>query len=285
MNNIKPLSAPFRLLWLIALATVIVVCLLQSIASRLSAIQQQQTNEQLLTQILANVPHDNDLLMDAILLDPAATTFAQHDLLGLTAPRTAYVAKQQGKITALVLPAITLAGYNGGIELLLGISVDGEITGVRIVAHNETPRLGDKIELAFSNWVFNFNKRSLGNTDAQLWRVKQDGGEFDQFTGATITPRAVVGAVKNALEFFAANKNVLLTVQSAGVPAHTTPKQLIANAGVTAWLVAMMQPLPLFLLGLLLALKRLLAPTPPVLPPPPADSAPGSKRVRVTGKA
>src|SRR5690606_33294119 len=95
-----------------------------------------------------------------------------------------------------VLEAVAPDGYGGNIALLVGVTVDGTITGVRVVLpHNETPGLGDKIETRKSGWILGFNGRSLDNTDAQGWAVKKDGGEFDAFTGATITPRAVVGAV------------------------------------------------------------------------------------------
>ncbi len=286
MNKSSVLSSPVLWLWLLAVATVVVLALLQGIETRLIAPQQQQADIALLEAILANVPHDNALPNDAFGLTPGAATFVQVDLLGLTIARTGYIARQQGNISGFVLPAATLEGYNGSIQLLVGVSVEGEITGVRILAHNETPRLGDKIELRFSDWVLNFNNRSLGNTDPLLWRVKQDGGEFDQFTGATITPRAVVGAVRKALEFFAVNKEALLNVNSSRLPPLEAGNHLITNAGITAWLVAIMQPLPWFLLGLLLALKNWLAPR--QHPPPPSlptGVEPGSKRVRVTGKS
>jgi hypothetical protein len=153
------------------------------------------------------------------------------------------------------------------------------------VAHNETPRLGDQIELALSDWVLSFNNRSLSNTDPLLWRVKRDGGEFDQFAGATITPRAVVDAVHNALEFFSANRAALLSVNGTQLqPPVVARGRMIASIGITTWLAAMMHPLPLLLLGLILALKNFLTPK-QHLPATESDtSVAGSKRVRVTGK-
>ncbi|MDG3085042.1 RnfABCDGE type electron transport complex subunit G [Vibrio hannami] len=88
-------------------------------------------------------------------------------------------------------------GYSGEIRFLIGVDTPGKIEGVRILSHTETPGLGDKVELAKSDWVLSFNDRSLSNTP--VWKVKKDGGDFDQFTGATITPRSVVKGVHNAL--------------------------------------------------------------------------------------
>ncbi|MDR9825523.1 RnfABCDGE type electron transport complex subunit G [Vibrio sp. FNV 38] len=100
-----------------------------------------------------------------------------------------------------------LPGYSGNIRFIVGVTFDGVITNVRVISHTETPGLGDKIELAKSDWVTNFNQRSLANT--AIWKVKKDGGEFEQFSGATITPRAVVKGVHNTLKaqhFFNQNK-------------------------------------------------------------------------------
>jgi electron transport complex protein RnfG len=277
-------SSPFLLLWLFAAATFALLIAAREIESHLYATAQQQTEETLLTEILANVPHDNQLLTDTFQLAPDSERFVQNELLGLSGLRTAYIARQQNQITALVLPVATLEGYNGSIELLAGISAEGEITGVRVTTHHETPRLGDQIELALSDWVLSFNNRSLDNTDPLLWRVKKDGGEFDQFAGATITPRAVVGAIHNVLEFFAANRAALLSMQGNERQTPAVPNHVIASAGITAGLAALMQPLPLLLLGLVLALKNFL--TPKQDPPAVANdtSVAGSKRVRVTGK-
>ena len=285
MNTYWLPSSRWFPLWLFAAAAMIVLSSLHEIEQRFAATQLQQADEALLAEILANVPYDNDLREDVFLLGPDAGAFVQNNLLGLTANRTGYIVRQEGRPVAFVLPVETLAGFNGSIQLLVGIRVNGEITGVRVVAHNETPGLGGQIELAFSNWVLAFNNRSLANTDPLLWRVKKDGGEFDQFAGATITPRAVVAAIRDTLEFFAANRDVLLTMDGTELPVPETEGHLNASAGITTWLVAMMQPVPLLLLGLLLALKNFLAPGQAPRSAPPADSVAGSKRVRVTGKS
>jgi electron transport complex protein RnfG len=139
--------------------------------------------------------HDNDLLQDVIQVDAP-------DLLGSPTPLPAYRAHRKGQVTAIILTAIAPNGYSGGIKLLIAIHHDGELGGVRIVHHQETPGLGDKIDLSRSDWVLSFDGKSLGNPTDSHWKVRKDGGDFDQFTGATITPRAVVHAVYNALKLF-----------------------------------------------------------------------------------
>jgi len=121
----------------------------------------------------------------------------------------AYRARQQGEPRALVLKFNAVNGYNGNISLLAGINSDGSLRGVRIISHKETPGLGDAIEIEKSNWALNFSGKSLSNPEPDKWAVKRDGGEFDQFTGATITPRAVVDAVRMALEYFETNREYL----------------------------------------------------------------------------
>lgn len=110
-----------------------------------------------------------------------------------------YRATSHGKVVAVVVPVITHFGYSGDIKLIVGVDRHGVITGVRVTRQNETPGLGDKIEPDKTHWIFGFDHRSLKDPGAKGWAVKKDGGVFDQFTGATITPRAVVGAVHDAL--------------------------------------------------------------------------------------
>ena len=120
---------------------------------------------------------------------------------------TIYRARSQGEPVAVVVRLAATDGYNGNIRLLIGINDDGSLSGVRVTSHKETPGLGDAIETSKSNWILGFSGLSLQNPDPAAWAVKRDGGAFDQFTGATITPRAVVKAVRRALQFYAANKN------------------------------------------------------------------------------
>src|SRR5690606_27069458 len=114
-------------------------------------------------------------------------------------------------------------GYGGAIRLLVGIREDGTVAGVRVIDHRETPGLGDGIEIEKSDWMTDFEGRSLGDPPVQRWRVKKDGGEFDQFTGATITPRAVVTAVRNALIYFRTHRQALFELPGDTAPALEAP--------------------------------------------------------------
>lgn len=106
-----------------------------------------------------------------------------------------------GKITAYALEATAPDGYSGNIRLLIGMTPQGEILGVRVLEHKETPGLGDKIETRISDWILSFNGQQINPNNLNQWAVKKDGGQFDQFAGATITPRAIVNQVKrSALE-------------------------------------------------------------------------------------
>lgn len=156
--------------------------------------------------------HDNDIFNDVIEVTNA-------DLLGTGEPVAVYRARKQGWPVAAVLTVIAPDGYNGAIKLLVGINLDGTLAGVRVVSHHETPGLGDTIDAQRSNWILGFTGRSLQDPVLKKWAVKRDGGDFDQFTGATITPRAVVKAVKKALVYFERNSQRLFAPDST----RTTP--------------------------------------------------------------
>lgn len=164
---------------------------------------EQQAKRALIGQVLPAASYDNDLLGTVRQL-PAS------DMLGTRTPSHAWIARKQGQPTGLVLEAIAPDGYSGEIALLIGISAEGEVTGVRVTAHRETPGLGDYIEIAKSGWITQFNAKSLNHPREAAWKVRQDGGAFDARAGATITPRAVVKAVKSALLYFARQRAELL---------------------------------------------------------------------------
>ena len=115
-------------------------------------------------------------------------------------------------------------GYAGDIRLLMSIDAGGRILGVRVLSHAETPGLGDKIELQKDDWILDFDGLSLGNPPLPRWKVSKDGGDFDAFTGATITPRAVVEAVRNGLEFFRANRQRPLALPEPPAPPQAPDK-------------------------------------------------------------
>ncbi len=157
-----------------------------------------------LNNIIPAQSYDNDLLLDTITLKPDT-------LLGTEEDTLAYRARKNGQNIAVVFSTIAPNGYNGPIHLLVGIKADGQLAGVRVVKHRETPGLGDVVSISHSNWILGFDGKSLSQPDEKGWKVKRDGGEFDQFTGATITPRAVVKAVHNALLYFDKNQNMLFS--------------------------------------------------------------------------
>ncbi len=105
-------------------------------------------------------------------------------------------------------------GYAGPIRMLLGVAMDGSVSGVRVIEHRETPGLGDRIETLKSDWVLQFDGRSLSNPDAAQWAIKRDGGDFDQLTGASVTPRAVIKAIKETLIYFGAHRDEIFAAPS-----------------------------------------------------------------------
>lgn len=148
-----------------------------------------------LNEIIPSDRYDNDIFHDILYVH-------NRDLLGTDKPVPVYRARKNGWPVAAVLAPVAPDGYNGNIRLLVAINLDGTLAGVRVVQHRETPGLGDGIETSNSDWILGFNGKSLDNPGKDGWKVKRDGGEFDQFTGATITPRAVVKAVHNALLYY-----------------------------------------------------------------------------------
>jgi electron transport complex protein RnfG len=156
-----------------------------------------------LEEVIPAEMHDNDLLFDTVTLPSADAN--------LGAPETiVYLAKKQGDVNAVCFKFVAPDGYAGAISLVMGIDKNGEILGVRVISHTETPGLGDKIEISKSKWILSFNGKSLDNVSFEQWAVKKDNGIFDQFSGATITPRKVVLAIRRGLEFYKANQATLL---------------------------------------------------------------------------
>jgi electron transport complex protein RnfG len=199
------------------------------ITAGLIAITQVSTKDIILEQIkiarskalLEIVPlseHNNEMLADSFWLE------ATH-LLGLGEKSEAFIAKQDGVPTTLILPVVAPEGYSGPIRLIVGIDNTGTIKGVRVIKHKETPGLGDKIDLKKSDWILGFVGKSLLNTSTDQWKVKKDGGEFDQLTGATITPRSIVKAVHQALIFYRDNQAALLSTEIEPTIQPKAPQQ------------------------------------------------------------
>ncbi len=166
--------------------------------------QEQLVVLQQLQQIVPDELHDNAMHLDFFQFSDE-TAFPQAQVV------TAYRARKQGEPVAVILRFAAMDGYNGRINLLAGIDVSGRLTGVRVTSHKETPGLGDGIEAERSNWILDFNGKSLQQPALEQWGVRRDGGSFDQMTGATITPRAVVNAVKRALIYFQHHQQEIFT--------------------------------------------------------------------------
>jgi electron transport complex protein RnfG len=155
--------------------------------------------------------HDNDLLESRLTItDP---------MLGGRAPVPVYRARQGAETVAVILAPVAPDGYSGDIRLLVAVNADGRLAGVRVTAHRETPGLGDLVDAERSDWITRFTGRSLGDPPEERWKVRKDGGDFDQFTGATITPRAVVKAVANTLRYVEAHRDELFAAEPAPVAA------------------------------------------------------------------
>ncbi|WP_421134031.1 electron transport complex subunit RsxG [Alteromonas sp. A079] len=168
--------------------------------------QQQAKLLEVLNEVVPKSMHDNALYDDCIEVDEAA--------LGGNKPHLVYRATRNGEPQALVLEATAPDGYSGNIELVIGVDTTMTVLGVRVIEHKETPGLGDKIELAVSDWILSFTGTTYSSQSEKVWQVKKDGGEFDQFTGATITPRAVVSSVKRALQFASDNQTMLFAADN-----------------------------------------------------------------------
>ncbi len=169
-----------------------------------------------LHEIVPQSAYDNDLLNDTISLANSDSDDDIHArwnvrLLGPIADdAVAYIARKDGKAHTIILPVSAPDGYTTKIDMIVGIKLDGSLAGVRVINHKETPGLGDKVEAKKNPWILQFSGLSLLNPTLKSWAVKKDGGEFDQFTGATITPRAVVRSVRLALQFFKQHSKELI---------------------------------------------------------------------------
>ena len=189
-------------LWLFAVAGTSLVALTEY-NTREAIIENER--QVLLRNLYALLPRDkldNNIAEDVLKL-PASP------LLGTDTDSNVYRARLAGDPVAAIFNSIAPNGYNGKIHLLVGIYSNGKLAGVRVIKHAETPGLGDAVEIRKSPWIKSFDGKSLTNPGSSGWQVKRDGGEFDQFTGATITPRAVVAAVRNTLLYYQQNADMI----------------------------------------------------------------------------
>lgn len=208
----RQISITAIILLLFALVgTALVVLTFDNTRERIAA-NERATLLRKLHQLIPPEIHDNILLEDTLTVTDSA-------LLGTTGPVTVYRARKDAQPVALVITPVAPDGYSGSIKLLVGINVDGTLSGVRVVAHRETPGLGDAIDESRSDWIHLFDNRSLGDPPLERWGVKKDGGNFDQLTGATISPRAVVKAVRQALLYYRDHQEALFASNATSPPA------------------------------------------------------------------
>jgi electron transport complex protein RnfG len=195
-------------LWLFAVVGTSLVALTEE-TTRAKIVENERLD--LLRNLYALLPADrldNDIASDT-------RQIPESSLLGTEKPGKIYRARFQGEPVAVVFNSIANNGYSGKIHLLIGVYVDGSVAGVRVIKHSETPGLGDAIEIRKSDWIKSFDAKGLDNPEQARWQVKRDGGDFDQFTGATITPRAVVAAVKNTLLYYQQNADMIFLMDAA----------------------------------------------------------------------
>ena len=192
-----------------ALITAVILAGTDSLTKDRIAESERQAAQRALLEIIPLDRHNNDLLMD---VQPIPEKF--WPLLGLKKGGDIHIARNNGLPVAAIIPTLTADGYSGNIGMIVGVNIDGSIAGVRVVEHKETPGLGDKVDIKKSDWILSFNNKSLSNPQSAGWDVKKNGGDFDQFTGATITPRAVIYQIAKVLDYFSKDSERLLAVAS-----------------------------------------------------------------------
>jgi len=203
MSMSVAISKNSRILALFAIACTATVGLVNELTKERIYQQQQKQLLSTLNNIIEPDRYNNDLTLDCAKVSDIS--------LGSDKQQTVYLARLNSTPVAAAITAVAPDGYNGNIKLIIAINIDGSINGVRTISHQETPGLGDKIELAKSNWITSFSGKVLMSENDSRWAVAKDGGMFDQFTGATITPRAVVKAVKKATTYFINNQQMLFS--------------------------------------------------------------------------
>lgn len=189
--------------------------------------QAAQAEAKALFEIIPEKQHDNNLLKDTVQL-PADNRFNSGK------PVTAWVARRNKRPIGLIMPVVAPDGYSGNIHLLVGMNLHGEVMGVRVTSHRETPGLGDRIETKKSDWIHSFTGRSIRDPEPKRWNVKKNGGVFDQFTGATITPRAVVKAVQKSLIYFRKHRNDIRGILNEPASPRSKPLTPEKIAGQTS---------------------------------------------------
>ncbi|EMY6775502.1 TPA: electron transport complex subunit RsxG [Vibrio alginolyticus] len=186
-----------------ACATTGLVALTQYLTKDQIKVQEQKQLLSVLNQVIPENMHDNTLTQ--------ACTMVTSPDLGTLRAMPAYLATKNGEPTAIAIESIAPDGYNGEIKVITGIDNQGNILGTRVLNHQETPGLGDKIDLRVTDWILSFTGKQVTESNWNSWKVRKDGGDFDQFTGATITPRAVVKVVRNTVNYVNQSREDILS--------------------------------------------------------------------------
>ncbi|MGV6850704.1 MAG: electron transport complex subunit RsxG [bacterium] len=201
-KQLKSTVKPALLLTMVSLVGGSILAFTQKETEPLIIEQERLATLRSLHSIIPKEIHDSDLLEHQLSIPP-------DESLKTISNTKVFRAWKDNKPAICVFQINTEDGYSGTIKLLIGIQPNGELSGVRVIAHTETPGLGDAIHQDRSPWILGFTGKSLKQPEDSAWAVKRDGGAFDQFTGATISPRAVVGAVHRTLSYYATHKNTL----------------------------------------------------------------------------
>ncbi|HBC3490408.1 TPA: electron transport complex subunit RsxG [Vibrio alginolyticus] len=186
-----------------ACATTGLVAVTQYLTKDQIKVQEQKQLLSVLNQVIPENMHDNALTQ--------ACTMVTSPDLGTLRAMPAYLATKNGEPTAIAIESIAPDGYNGEIKVITGIDNQGNILGTRVLNHQETPGLGDKIDLRVTDWILSFTGKQVTESNWNSWKVRKDGGDFDQFTGATITPRAVVKVVRNTVNYVNQSREDILS--------------------------------------------------------------------------
>ena len=196
-----------KILALFAITCTVAVSLVNELTKDRIKHQEQQQLLSTLHSIIDPSLYDNDIANDCVMVSSPE--------LGSSKVQTAYIARKSGNVVAVAITSVAPGGYNGDINFIMASDIEGKVSGVRVLKHQETPGLGDKIEIRKSDWITKFTGKVLRSADDSRWAVAKDSGMFDQFTGATITPRALVKGVKDTLVYVRKNKDTILTRPNA----------------------------------------------------------------------
>lgn len=191
---VKAVSKNAVILGAVAAICVALLSIINQLAQPKIRQQVEVTKLAILQEVLPGSLAEQKMLADCI-------SVTEPEILGRDTPQSIYRWRQNGELSAYIVETTAPDGYSGNIDLIVAVAPDGTVIGSRVLQHSETPGLGDKIESRRSEWIFSFANQPVTVDNAKAWAVKKDGGQFDQFTGATITPRAVIKAIRNAALF------------------------------------------------------------------------------------